>query len=400
MNVLPSILLSLSLCLSSVLPAQLQPQSPPPDSVTVLVYMIASDLEGDSGQATEDLNEMLNATLGEHLNVVVQSGGTEEWHNDWMENGATQRFLITEDEVQLLETLDHAPMTAPDTLTEFLVWGTESYPAERNLLIFWDHGGGTYQGFGLDETAKNDSLMLDELAEGLRGAGRHFDLIGFDACLMATMSNAYMLRDYADYLLASEELEPLRGWEYCTWLTELGRNPTMEIDALAETIATSYLEDAVEQNWSEATLSLIDLSAMSDVVTAWRELTGSLYDELEAGGFQRVDTALTGAKHYGMGSHYDQIDLMDWLEELDEQELAKTDALRNSVEQAVVQVWNTPELEDTHGLALYVPYHRWKKYSSEVEPALLGIGFSEQDLRFYRALVPLLEEYGAGKVHW
>ncbi|MCR5235609.1 MAG: hypothetical protein K6E34_00220 [Lachnospiraceae bacterium] len=36
----------------------------------------------------------------------------------------------------------------------------------------------------------------------------HFDFIGFDACLMATVETAYMLSPYADYMIASEEFEP------------------------------------------------------------------------------------------------------------------------------------------------------------------------------------------------
>ena len=40
------------------------------DTVTVMVYMNGSDLESEYGYATEDLREMLNATLSDNVNVV------------------------------------------------------------------------------------------------------------------------------------------------------------------------------------------------------------------------------------------------------------------------------------------------------------------------------------------
>ena len=46
------------------------------DSVTMMVYMLGTDLESQSGMATADLNEMLYAGLdNRNVNVVVQTGG-------------------------------------------------------------------------------------------------------------------------------------------------------------------------------------------------------------------------------------------------------------------------------------------------------------------------------------
>lgn len=82
----------------------------------------------------------------------------------------------------------------------------------------WDHGGG-WTGMGADETNDEDGLGIDEIAqgldEGMAAAGvSTLDLLGFDACLMATYEVASTLAPYADYMVASEELEPGHGWNY------------------------------------------------------------------------------------------------------------------------------------------------------------------------------------------
>ena len=119
-------------------------------------------------------------------------------------------------------------MTKPDTLTGFIQWCNQNYPANRRELIFWDHGGGSISGYGYDEkNPGSGSMTLSGINQALKNAGVTFDFIGFDACLMATVETALMLDDYADYMIASEETEPGVGWYYTNWLTELSADPSM-----------------------------------------------------------------------------------------------------------------------------------------------------------------------------
>lgn len=59
---------------------------------TVMVYMIGSDLESDAACATEDINEMIESGIGDNVTVVLQTGGTKEWHNNKVTGGETQRL--------------------------------------------------------------------------------------------------------------------------------------------------------------------------------------------------------------------------------------------------------------------------------------------------------------------
>ena len=53
------------------------------------------------------------------------------------------------------------------------------------------------------------------MRDGLAAASvEKFSLIGFDACLMQSYAVVAALSPYANYHLASEELEPAHGWDY------------------------------------------------------------------------------------------------------------------------------------------------------------------------------------------
>jgi hypothetical protein len=104
-------------------------------------------------------------------------------------------------------------MTKPDTLSGFIQWCAQNFPANRNMLIFWDHGGGSVSGYGYDQKFPRPvPCPWAGIDTALAAGGVKFDFIGFDACLMATMETALMTSQYADYLIGSEETEPGVGW--------------------------------------------------------------------------------------------------------------------------------------------------------------------------------------------
>ena len=81
-----------------------------------------------------------------------------------------------------------------------------------------DHGGGAIVGFGADENYGYESLSMVEMMMPFRtkfyNDGNKFDWIGFDACLMGMLEVADVLSPYANYMIASEELEAGSGWNY------------------------------------------------------------------------------------------------------------------------------------------------------------------------------------------
>ena len=98
----------------------------------------------------------------------------------------------------------------------FLDFSYNNYPSDNYSLIFWNHGGGPIYGYGVDEQY-NDVLYLHELKWAMKNSPfktKKLSFVGFDACLMATLETAQVFAPYANYFVASEEIEPGAGWNY------------------------------------------------------------------------------------------------------------------------------------------------------------------------------------------
>ncbi|MCR4807605.1 MAG: peptidase C11, partial [Lachnospiraceae bacterium] len=214
------------------------------DTVTIMVYMCGTDLESKHGMATNDLNEMAKATLSDKVNIIVYTGGCKQWNNRVISSRTNQIYRVKDGGLECLESdMGSEVMVKPETLTNFIKYCTKNYPADRNEIIFWDHGGGSLSGFGYDEkNALSGSMTLDGINRAFKDAGIKFDFIGFDACLMATVENALMLEQYGDYLIASEETEPGVGWYYTNWLTALSKNTSMPTVEIGKRIVDDFVD--------------------------------------------------------------------------------------------------------------------------------------------------------------
>ncbi|MBQ3036780.1 MAG: hypothetical protein IJD31_07625, partial [Lachnospiraceae bacterium] len=180
------------------------------DEVTIMIYMNGSNLESDHGMATEDIREILSATLSENVNVVIQTGGTRKWKTKAIASDHSQRFIVENGALTLVDdSLGQLDITDPQTLEDFIVFCDTYYPANRNMLIMWNHGSGAVYGFGYDEHSDDymAALTLDEMQTAIRNTGVKFEMIGFDACLMGGIETACAFYDSADYLIASEDFE-------------------------------------------------------------------------------------------------------------------------------------------------------------------------------------------------
>jgi hypothetical protein len=187
---------------------------------------------------------------------------------DWT---TTKRLYVEKGRFKELADLGETNSDDPQVLKDFIVWGKRTYPANRYALVLWDHGA-AFLGFGGDETASKGSIMrLPALAGALKDGGIEFDLLGFDACLMANTELALELRPYAKALAVSEELEPGDGWDYTAVLDALTRTPTMSGLDLGKIVADSYLAFYKKNSPAEAlylTFTLLDLQEMPKVTAA------------------------------------------------------------------------------------------------------------------------------------
>ena len=255
-------------------------------TTTVMMYMCGTDLQED---CVRDMYEMCSVNLPEDVNVVVQAGGASVWADSELTPYALNRFIIRDGAFGNLETLPGDSMGDGKTLQHFLEWAVPSYPADRYILVLWDHGGGSDQGMCFDETANDDGMTIHEIYEALynfqeANEGFRLDILGCDACLMATYEMAAHMSYYADYLVASEELEPWLGWNYSGWLSALAQNPDMDSQSISVAIADAYMEACMQDNPNSFySQSVIYLPAM-DKLTQYLESYAAYLNEALANG--------------------------------------------------------------------------------------------------------------------
>ncbi len=243
-------------------------------SATVMIYLNGSDLESSTGAASSDIAEMLEAGCGENVNVVLETLGTRKWHDYGISADTAQRWRVNGSQLELVQDgLGQLDTTAQETLSDFVGWAASAYPADRYILMLWDHGGGAVYGYGYDEWQSEEaSLTIDEIRNALEAnSGVHFDFIGMDACLMSSLEVCMVLAPYCDYTVLSEDFESNIGWYYTDWLQTLENNPGIGSVELGKVIVDTMLaaNKADTSLGGDATLAMIDESRVADLFVAW-----------------------------------------------------------------------------------------------------------------------------------
>lgn len=233
----------------------------------VYFYLCGSDLETKFGSASKDLVEAMQVDFPEGVEFIVQTGGANKWELNALGSDAMYRLRRAGEGYDILEKIPNANMGDPRTLTSFLKFCEENFPADRKMLILWDHGGGSAGGICYDELYGDDALSYYELKTALTAAygpepkSKPLEIIGFDACLMATVDTAGVCAPFANYMVASQETEPSCGWEYQGFFSELVKNPAMDGAELGRIICDTYLQGCKDISRDKnATLSVVDLA--------------------------------------------------------------------------------------------------------------------------------------------
>ncbi len=291
------------------------------DEWTVLFYLCGSDLESVYGYASGNLEEILEVrpaisllpsiadargrrinfrafSRPKKVNVLLQTGGCRNWHDENLRIDISEKALqrwkynFNEDilfssdteledylsfdeadtEFELMESLPLASMSAPETLSDFIQWGAKTCPANKYMLVLWDHGGGAKTGVFIDELFQGDVMYLYELQDALKNGGVQFETVLIDACLMANLETAYAIHEQAHWLVASEEVVPGKGTAVRRWLQELVANPEIDGERLGRIICDTtqirYTNEGDKQARSILTWSVIDLTKIERVFNA------------------------------------------------------------------------------------------------------------------------------------
>ncbi len=233
---------------------------------TVMLYQDADDqiLEQD---IYLDLNEVERVGSSDQVQIVSQIDrfrGAFTGDGNWT---STRRYHITKDNdlqrvnSELVEDMGELNMAEGNTLTDFVAWAAQTYPADHYVLILSDHGMGWPGGFSdpapggkdpsrvpLNSVLSDDQLYMMELENTLADISQKtnigkFEIIGMDACLMGHLEVLSALEPYARYAVLSQETEPALGWAYTGFLQTLVDQPGMSGADLSKEIVRSYIQD-------------------------------------------------------------------------------------------------------------------------------------------------------------
>lgn len=237
---------------------------------TFLVYIAAAN---DLNKfALLDLQEMMQIGSNSIINVIVYL----TIHEDGQPKQTKKLYINKGSMTQIGETMvrDSGHIT---TLVEALQWAHVDYPSDNIAVVLWDHGSGPLnrsekvllsKGVCYDFDTGNyltdrDCLQaFNWIKDNLRG-GKNFNIIAFDACLLASVEIAYTLGCCADYMVASQETIPGDGYQYAYILSQCATKAPDPL-SFAKLMVRAYNQEYLGS--SDYTLSAIDLNANKSLV--------------------------------------------------------------------------------------------------------------------------------------
>lgn len=323
---------------------------------TFIVYAAADNNLRD--YASRNIKQMSNIGSNQNVNICV--------HLDIRLHGSkkmTRRYYVEKNNpVQVDMGTEKTPMDSgdPQTLISACRWAITNYPAERYILVLWNHGTGIIDPYGrrqidtkmlytynpqtnvfeLDRTigfldlieALNDpkgicwddstgnyltnqklESALSEIKTNVLG-GRKFDIIAFDACLMAMLEVAEMTKRYANIQIASEEVEPGPGWKYDEVLAPFARGAP-DAHGLAahivDAFAIAYKPNGNHPGFVDYTQSALDLTIIEQLETNVDHLGNALTAALVSDQASLYRNLFAHCKRKGNCTHFNEPTYID-----------------------------------------------------------------------------------------
>jgi hypothetical protein len=329
---------------------------------------------------------------------------------DWWHHCATTETMVTGEGVgryyieydtdvtriksPLVESMEEINTGTAEAVQNFVSWAVQNYPADHYMLIISSHGSGWRgkktiedQGFGQDYTTDATRGLLITLEEfkaimpsiySTLG-NRKLEILAIDCCLNGMIDVGYQVKDYVDWLVASEQTIPGTGYPYTNIATNLTSNPNLTAEALAINIVDLYYNQYYLQD--NTTLSLVDLSKIGAVADSVKNLVPLFDSSTKLDTFKDLIDNHTG-EQYLIQRYHDVTfrDIWDMADKIIENTsgspeyasiTAECAALKTAVEGAVVtSKYTTAEgtaysVADSHGISIYVPTSATTSYESD-----------------------------------
>jgi len=322
---------------------------------TMLVYMAA---DNDLAQwADSDLVEMEQFGSSQDINVIVQI--------DKPSVGA-RRLLVRHGSSQVLQELGLTDMCSWETLSDFLYWGITLFPAEKYLVILWDHGSGwtatPRRSFGTDWSSGNVlSIATGDFQRALSTAYDYtqtrINVFAFDACLMQQVEVAFEVGEHAKILLAPQSIMPLPGFRYDEILEVLHSEPSIGETQLSQRIVQSTVDNYTD--FQPIAVSAVRLAGLENMKEKMVRLNNLLLSELPTQALVDLRRTVQTIPTIGCtpDTSDDYVDLGDFLTGMTTVfDYGEADLLLDAYEGAIIiaDYWGQ-EFSGTTGLAVWFP---------------------------------------------
>ncbi|ETP73680.1 clostripain family protease [Lachnospiraceae bacterium JC7] len=366
-------------------------------SATIMVYVNGSDLETEAGEATVDISEMIASGIGDNVNVIIQTMGTRRWQDYGISSRSAQTYKIENGDLRLIrDRLGQLDCTDKRTLSEFIGFCKSEYPADRYMFLFWDHGGGPVYGFGYDEwQSETESLTIAEMAEAFsENDDVHFDIIGMDCCIMASMETCYALAPYCKYALLSEDFESGLGWDYTGWMKEFEKDPGMATPLLGKYIVDAIISDNENSyGGGSACVGLFNVATAKDLFEAWKAFAYKNEAALLKKNYSKVHKAKGRSYFDNWGFDYSYVTLADYyisdilaLVESIDKNSDEAKNLISALKAAVAYYGHTSDKNELTGLAVSLPYGDYEFYN-RLKEVYSDIGLDNEYIDWLKGFV-------------
>ena len=315
------------------------------------------------------LDVFRQAEIPDNVTYVVQPGGASAWRDVQVNPNRTRRFVKQGKE--LVEVYD-APVTnmgESETLTDFLKFCKENYPADHTMVILTDHGG-AMTGFGWEGIYGKDNLTLAELTEsfenayGLDEENPPIDVLYFNACLMSNSDVVNAMRGVAKYMISGEEVGLAVSSYYGMLCDKLCENPNMNAMQLGKTLIDCYAKEITSNGAmigapQQTGMCLLDMGTAPKVYDAYANLAKHILSDvadnpqLLAILSQNVSSSISFA--VDSYKRYNCTDLWLWINGLSEVYPEETKEIQDLIDETVLYKRPDGYIQDAHGISVYFP---------------------------------------------
>jgi hypothetical protein len=333
---------------------------------TVMVYINAKNNLEQFGLLNVNQMEMVGST--DKVKIAVELGRMSTYDSSDGGWKGERRYIIQKDNdtnhisSPVLQQIDKADMGDWNHLVDFVNWAKQTAPAQHYMLIVWNHGSGWLKSSGDDNLLRGISyddesgnhMSTPDLAKALAAIGK-IDIYASDACLMQMAEVDYQIKDFATYIVGSEQTEPGDGYTYNTILGPLADKPDMSALELSKVTVQSY-KDHYASSSEGATQSAVDTATLPKLTSLLNDWTKAV---MSANEMAAVKNARSQSQQFYLSDNKDLLHFVSLVDAATQNPAVKSagapleDFLSNSV--IVANGADGSSMANAKGLAIYLP---------------------------------------------